>query len=66
MNKYTLLIANTEMEVSGYNEYSAMMDIGLFEKAEIKNYIRGKNDTDNWIYLITLNGKRQIAYITKS
>lgn len=75
MNKYELRVNNAIIPCEGLNEWSAMMDLGIFEFVDLvdcvgwfpgdKDDVREWFPTFGWIYQVKLNSKLTLAYIRK-
>lgn len=67
-NKYLLSVANIECECSGLNECIAMRSTGLFAvgtKFQNVDYYQDYYGNDCWLYIVELNGLRQIARVKR-
>lgn len=67
-NKYILSIANIDCECNGLNKCIAMRSTGLF-KSETRfqqaDYYQDYYGNDCWLYIVELNGLKQIARIKR-
>ena len=69
MNEYMVRVNNAVIQCKGPSEYSAMKDLDIFEEiGDLIDFLNPKGGTLNavWIYQVELNGKKTIAYVTRT
>ena len=65
MNKYRLQVGNAVIKCEGLNEYSAIVDLALFDVGDMVGYLTDGVGRDVWAYKLIVMGKVQIGLITK-